>query len=300
MNRFLAATTLLAASLGVFADEGRVEISSSSLPMVITNSGAYILTENLSGDGFNDAITVSASHVNIDLNGFEMVGANPSGDGIQINAVSGVTIKNGVLRNWAGHGINGALGTACVYQDLSLSANGQSGLKAGTASRIHDITSYSNGEHGIDADKACLIRNCTVTANGTDSIGSGIVVNENCTVLECNATANATYEIQATTANRIERNLCDCNGSGTLAQDSGIYIAGNYNLVEKNHISGCNKGIDIPSTPARNNNIVVGNTAAGNTANFSFTGDNMIGQEVVDVNSTNNLNTANALMNLSK
>src|SRR3954469_21762838 len=46
----------------------------SSLPLVITNSGSYYLTANLTGIVGTNGITITADNVTIDLNGFALNG----------------------------------------------------------------------------------------------------------------------------------------------------------------------------------------------------------------------------------
>ena len=46
----------------------------SALPFTISNSGSYYLTANLTGAAGSDGITILASDVTLDLNGFTMTG----------------------------------------------------------------------------------------------------------------------------------------------------------------------------------------------------------------------------------
>src|SRR5579863_106653 len=56
----------------------------SALPFVITNSGAYYLTTNLTGISGSDGIIVQADNVDLDLSGFALIGVAGSGNGVDV------------------------------------------------------------------------------------------------------------------------------------------------------------------------------------------------------------------------
>ena len=60
--------------------EPRVPIS--SLPFSITGPGSYYLTTNLTGAAGQNGIVVQADNVTLDLNGFALIGASGSSNGI--------------------------------------------------------------------------------------------------------------------------------------------------------------------------------------------------------------------------
>src|SRR6185503_15533594 len=69
----------------------------SALPFNITNAGAYYLTTNLSG---NAGISINASNVTVDLNGFSLLGAG-NGTGILVGSAQvGISVRNGGVRRW--------------------------------------------------------------------------------------------------------------------------------------------------------------------------------------------------------
>jgi len=73
LSKILAATGLLvAASTVTFAGEGRTPIYAPGT--VITKSGRYILTRNITGTG-TTVIQINAQSVDLDLNGFVVDGA---------------------------------------------------------------------------------------------------------------------------------------------------------------------------------------------------------------------------------
>jgi len=82
----LAALAVVTAS--PHAAEGRIPIHSVT---TITSPGHYILTRNI-GDFTATAITIAASDVDLDLNGFTVTGLDPA---ISAQNVRGVTIHDG-------------------------------------------------------------------------------------------------------------------------------------------------------------------------------------------------------------
>src|SRR5882757_8123438 len=63
----------------------------ASVPYVITNSGSYYLTGNLTGTAAQNGITISAGNVSIDLKGFSISGCS---NGI----IASATLGNVALR----------------------------------------------------------------------------------------------------------------------------------------------------------------------------------------------------------
>lgn len=57
----------------------------TNLPETVATAGSYYLTANLLGSSGNNGITISASDVTLDLNGFRLVGVGGSLDGILVS-----------------------------------------------------------------------------------------------------------------------------------------------------------------------------------------------------------------------
>lgn len=95
----------------------------TNLPATISTPGAYVVTRNLSLASGN-GISVTASDVTIDLNGFVLTG-NPGGGGHGIHVAAGVEnvmIKNGVLRNWGADGVHAWEAGHVVIRDIQITA----------------------------------------------------------------------------------------------------------------------------------------------------------------------------------
>ncbi|NKI36153.1 right-handed parallel beta-helix repeat-containing protein [Wenzhouxiangella sp. XN79A] len=195
----LSAVALLALTASpAFADRGARELSaecapfgcvpgdSGGYPITLTEPGSYILTSNLTTTNANQTlIQVNADNVQVDLNGFALLGpavcsgstvsctGTGIGDGISASGRSYVTIVNGSVRGMGSDGIvvgnyarvedvtitsNGALGVSVigfgsvggVFRRLSIGLNGDSGIGSvfGTH-HVIDSTVVNNGNQGV-------------------------------------------------------------------------------------------------------------------------------------------------------
>src|SRR5947207_4953579 len=101
-----------------------------TLPYTVNDSGSYYLTANLTGAAGSDGITILASDVTLDLNGFTMTGVGGGANsGISLAASSGnVTVRNGTLRGWGSSGVYAILASDCRFQDLQAIGNGGRGI----------------------------------------------------------------------------------------------------------------------------------------------------------------------------
>lgn len=143
-------------SLAAHAANGLVEINharalaggvtagdSVGYPVTISASGSYILTSNLAPT-VTAGISITASNVTIDLNGFTISG---TGNGI-ISSGSNVVVKNGTV-----FGMN------------------QTGITLGTNSRVENVRAIGNTSDGITVGDGSVVVNSIATGNG----GKGII-----------------------------------------------------------------------------------------------------------------------------
>lgn len=86
-------------------DEVEARIAISSLPYTITTSGSYYVTKKLISAG--DGITISASDVTLDLNGFTLEGTSSdvTHEGVKLEGsvgavIENVKVSNGVIRGF--------------------------------------------------------------------------------------------------------------------------------------------------------------------------------------------------------
>lgn len=88
----------------------------SSAPVTINSAGSYYLTQNLQTTPDVNAITVSADHVTLDLNGFAIIGPGSGyGSGVSVSG-NYVTVKNGSITAFqTGVNIQGGIGASVEH-----------------------------------------------------------------------------------------------------------------------------------------------------------------------------------------
>ncbi|MEY2526911.1 MAG: hypothetical protein QOE73_1682, partial [Verrucomicrobiota bacterium] len=102
--------------------------------------------------------------------------------------------------------------------------------------------------------------------------GDGIVVSLGCTIRDCTVRANKTDGIEATAGCVISENNCDTNGNG--GDGAGINLIAGANRIESNQVISNDRGID--SNPGTGN-LIIKNTARGNTTNYDIVAGNAFG-----------------------
>lgn len=145
------------------------------------------------------------------------------------------------------------------------------GIFASSTSLIADCTSTGNREDGIFAGTDSEIRNCYVRGNGTNGITArlgGIV--RNCTVLN-----NGTDGIRVDSRGSISGNHCEENG--TAGEGAGIRVLSHSNRIEANHLVSNDYGLLIQTNASLNGNLVIRNSALGNSTNYVVGTDNIAG-----------------------
>ena len=192
------------------------EISSpSSYPIVISTSGSYKLIENLicSTQDVN-AIEITASDVTIDLNGLTITGpgqsTGSSGDGIYADNVKNITIKNGLIQDFRGNGIDILGSTACE------------------STNVLNVTAYNNGEFGIICGIGGTISGCTANNNS----GGGLNFYQGGLVKDNTCYNNSGYGIFVNSVNLVTNNVIfTTQDSSTITGDAGIYLRYSNNVL---------------------------------------------------------------------
>lgn len=167
-----------------------------SLPYSASSPGFYYLASNLSTS--TGGITVAANDVTIDFMGFRVTGpgkgAGGGYEGVTIDGVDNVEIRNGSVNSFPGHGIRGAsvnnvatriLGMR-IYDigvnGISLSGFGHIvdgctvfrsnffGISSGGGAVVINNVVYQNGLHGISVNHS-LVKNNTSYGN----VGQNII-----------------------------------------------------------------------------------------------------------------------------
>lgn len=208
----------------------------------ISEPGSYFLTGDMTSAVGNFAVEIIASDVTLDLNGYAIVGVPGSFDGVLVGAsgVSGVEVKNGVIRDHGFRGINFAASNAagCTLRDLRVKNNGQDGVLPGTNALIERCVVTNNASDGIQAGAGSLIRDCIASGNGRDGIQTG----EDSRVVGCVARANALTGINAGESTTVEENVASDNG------EHGISIARACRAIGNTCEGNADHGIDVRSS----------------------------------------------------
>lgn len=286
-----------------------------TLPYTISVRGSYYLTSNLAGLPGNDGITINASDVTIDLNGFTLIGSATTRSAITVAGVThrNITIRNGNIESWGDHGVDtfGAentrldslsvvsngdyglfLGPRTIVTNCQASNNGVSGIYSTGPCRITNCTASENGNFGIEAYNAAVISHCVADSNvsgisctfGTVSDcaargstgGDGFVV-EHSVISNCTASNNAANGIVANASNIVENNICSVHANG-----AGIFVPnfnGAQNLIQGNNCSQNDVGIDVEGT----DNVIARNMSGANvgvgvpSANYDIVAGNDVG-----------------------
>ncbi|MGH9869513.1 MAG: right-handed parallel beta-helix repeat-containing protein [Candidatus Polarisedimenticolia bacterium] len=285
--------------------EPRVPIE--SLPVVIAAPGSYYLTRDLIGVAGQHGIQITASFVTLDLNGFSLIGGPGTLSGIRASVAltKQVTVRNGVIRDWGGSGLDAAAVSAVKVEDLGASGNGSNGISVGAGSVVTGCNATSNGAAGIIVSGSSTVARSTVASNGT----SGMVLISGSMATDCMAQGNVTgFNLSA--GSSVSRCVARQNSTGILGTDfvtiegctatsntddgirvagrsvvrgnttnantnDGIEASGNENRIEDNQSSSNGSGISIFGT----SNLVVKNSVSSNLSfeYLIFGGGNQIG-----------------------
>jgi hypothetical protein len=281
----------------------------SSVPYTITTSGSYYLTTNLTCTACTNAVSgilINASHVTLDLMGFELVGVPGSGDGVRDSFVSGqtnVVVRNGTIRGWDGSGVN-LIGPAGEVTQVRALNNKSTGISLGTGIIAHCLVTSNGflaGGAGINVGRA-EIHDCVADANtvGIQAGGRSLILN--------NVTSgNRRDGILVGAESLVLNNVATGNGNSVAGSTAGIHATGNGNRIDGNHVFANNgDGILVDSTAVKN--FVVRNTVGGQTCSGCFqirvpgipgqppAGANVVGPIVSDATNVN----ANAWANIQQ
>ena len=98
--------------------EPRIEVNATNTPgnnttqFKILSPGSYYLTKNITGVANKHGIEIAATGVTLDLNGFKLTGISTAMDGVYAESVNNCVVKNGIIQDWGGQGIQTGLSVA--------------------------------------------------------------------------------------------------------------------------------------------------------------------------------------------
>jgi hypothetical protein len=121
-------------------------------------------------DGNTTAIDITEANVNLDLNGFNILSPGGCcGDGVQSGLAAGnVTVRNGGVRGFGGHGL--LMGRGVRVEGVIALSNG-TGIRVSFGGAVVNSTASTNGT-GIDAGPGSTVIGNTVRSNA----GIGMVL----------------------------------------------------------------------------------------------------------------------------
>ncbi len=287
-------------------------IAIGELPFVVSTSGSYFVTGNLTGTADRVGITITTNDVDLDLNGFTLFGVPDSLDGVRVtpNKIN-VRVHNGVVRGWGRYGINATnafgvrldnvrastnlVGGVSVGHDSMLTScgayfNAGEGIHAASGSTVRECKARGNFTHGIHVEGACRVNGCISIANQD----SGYVVGDFSTVRDCTAAWNVHNGIILLSGCGAKGNICGKNGR-SIPEGSGILVQGEGNRVEENSLTQNRRGI----VAAGIGNLIVRNTVQGSVdADYEVNEDNVHGEILHDVTGgTTGFSSSNAWLN---
>lgn len=230
----------------------------SSLPFTANQAGSYVVTGHLSGTG---GINITASDVQIDLNGFTLACTGGTPDGIStVAAIRNVTIINGVLRDWGFAGVYLQTATNCEIRNLKVYNSNLEGIVLGKNSRVLDclVDGLSNTTKGIVMDE-----NCTVL--GSTCLGcavSGIQLGNYAVVAQCIARQNGSFGIRVGERSVVDD--CTVSGNDLLGINLGNSSTANACVVSGNQSIGISAGANcLVAACTTNNNGTAGTGGSG-------------------------------------
>lgn len=176
--------------------------------------------------------------------------------------------------NTSGYGIYANEGSSLI--GCASRQNSIAGFHVSDGS-MSGCASTRNAGHGIMGGGSTLI-NCSVDDNGGDGIrgaavvaacqansndGDGIWTSGGSLIRDCRCEDNGSDGIESSDNNFIVNNLCQGNGTATN-NGCGIYISGRDNRIEANNVVDNDIGIYVKNS----GNLIVRNSASGNTTNY--------------------------------
>jgi parallel beta-helix repeat protein len=179
----------------------------------ITQPGSYYLTASAAAAGNKHGITITASNVTIDLNGFTLTGAGAgtAGSGIRPNVTAkGIHVSNGNLNNWGVSGIDLSSFNCvdAIVENITASGNGLDGFSLGLNSAVRSCIAESNGRAGFLANNATFV-SCTASL-----CPMGFSASNSSSFTGCAASQCSDYGFQF---------LNGCTATGCTAQSCGQF-----------------------------------------------------------------------------
>ena len=278
--------------------EARIIVNATNTPgdaantFIISVPGSYYLTGNATGVLGKHGISIQASDVTLDLNGFALIsggtGAAPV-RGVDVPAAqTGFSLRNGTVRGWSDGGVRTDLATSTFVEKLRLTDNtGATGLALGSGSG-RDCVATGNA-NGFVLGNGAQLRDCAATANGigfssgdramasnciaTGNSGDGFNCTSYVMLIDCSSNRNGGSGIVVQGGSSIVR----CSATRNLPSGNGIQTGGGCHLADCTVANNGNDGITIFSGTTVRNCTAQSNGGTGITAMGGADGCQIIG-----------------------
>jgi len=241
----------------------------TSLPVLIDSPGRYVLAGGLSAlpnppKGVESGIVIRADHVELDLGGYSLVGAEGTSSGIRAvlpekrDALLDVCVRNGSVSDWGGAGVDLGVVQGARLIELRAVRNGApraaaNGLRVGQASLVRDCLSLYNTGQGIVADEGSRLEGCLSGHNGQDGFSLGPLVG----VRGCGATRNGSAGFLAA----FGCSLADCTSGSNLGE--GVSALGSASVRDCAATSNGGSGVSAGRGSFVGDCLLTGNTRWG-------------------------------------
>ena len=232
--------------------------------------GRGALLRECIAQGNQHGITISPSSRHVTLVDLQIL--ENSVHGINASNAEGLSVRGGSIAGNGSFGIDTGSGSGNSVESVSVLRNDSVGISIGSGGQVINCVVSANVGSGIAGQSRVIVKNCTVTANGSFGIhitGSGGIITE------CTVNFNDGAGISASSNVLVLNNVANSNGQGG-GNVGGIRLLNQGNRVEGNMMVNNPIGLDASSGSATHN-LIIGNTARGNTTNFVIRSDNKVG-----------------------
>lgn len=217
----------------------------------IAAPGSYYLTDNLDAASGFTTIEIASSHVEIDLNGFTLIGATGATAAIrcEVGGLLGITIRNGVITGFPGAALDLeiAIVQGCLIEKVHAVGNGFRGIRVGNNAIVRDCIAEDNGNFGISVGVNATVTGCVSRNNGADGFVAGL----GGVFSDCAATANT--------------------GTGFTNPGNGSFVncvarsnTGEGFNVSSSNVSGCTAASNVQSGFVLTSSVLTGSVATAN------------------------------------
>lgn len=230
--------------------EPRIPVSQDTTPgdasglYVISQTGSYYLTQNITGVAGKNGIKIMAAGVTLDLNGFTMTGVPSSGSAITTgSSAANLHVTNGRIVGWSAADIDASSSTDSSFDNLDVEAAGGVGLLAGGPASIRDCSARSCTTDGFNVSGSAVFTRCEADDNIYGFVVTGQITADHCTA---DGNAGGGFSVAAGTLN-------DCRADNNSGDGFDVGLGGIDTEVIISHCFAINNdnGFSVGSSPGR-------------------------------------------------